>query len=217
MAPAPGSPQDYWAQMLASGQVKPSPALQAFYAATAAGWEVRGRSPAAARAIPAPRRSGRFSARGGRDIPASCPAAGSLKSTRPWRKPWLRSRTQARCPARRWPRGGQGAGADGGAEEGCGIQDGGQDGRQELRLMRSVRGIPADEITTLWPRLEPLISRALDRTQDYTLDDVHQSLREERRQIFATWPELDTICITSIEKRPRRKVLIICWKAKAVR
>ena len=79
--------------------------------------------------------------------------------------------------------------------------------------MRDVRGIPADEITKLWPRLEPLVSRALDRTRDYTLDDVHQSLREERRQIFATWPEVDTICITSIEKRPRRKVLIICWKA----
>jgi hypothetical protein len=79
--------------------------------------------------------------------------------------------------------------------------------------MRDVRGIPADEITTLWPRLEPLVTRALERTGDYTLDDIHQSLRDERRQIFATWPEIDTICITSIERRPKRKVLVIWWKA----
>jgi hypothetical protein len=79
--------------------------------------------------------------------------------------------------------------------------------------MRPVRGIPADEITTLWPRLEPLVERALSRSRDYTLDEVHQSLRAERRQIFATWPELDTICITSIERRPAAKVLIIWWKA----
>jgi hypothetical protein len=79
--------------------------------------------------------------------------------------------------------------------------------------MRPVRGIPADEITTLWPRLELLVERALARSPDYTLDDVHQSLRAERRQIFATWPELDTICITSIEKRPAAKVLVIWWKA----
>jgi hypothetical protein len=79
--------------------------------------------------------------------------------------------------------------------------------------MRLVRGIPADEITALWPRLEPLVGRALARSQDYTLDEVHQSLREERRQCFATWPEIDTICITSIEVRPARKVLVIWWKA----
>ena len=79
--------------------------------------------------------------------------------------------------------------------------------------MRPVRGIPADEITPLWPRLEPLIQRALDRSPDYTLNDVYDSLCDERRQLFATWPDIDTICITGIEIRPNRKVLVIWWKA----
>jgi hypothetical protein len=79
--------------------------------------------------------------------------------------------------------------------------------------MQEVRGIPADEVTPLWPRLEPLVRRALERSSDYTLDDIHQSLREERRQLFATWPALDTICITAIDQRPKAKVLTIWWKA----
>lgn len=79
--------------------------------------------------------------------------------------------------------------------------------------MRVVRGIPANEINALWPRLEPLVARALQYSPDYTLEEVHNSLRALRRQIFATWPELDTICITAIEMRPAAKVLVIWWKA----
>lgn len=79
--------------------------------------------------------------------------------------------------------------------------------------MRTVRGIPADEINALWPRIEPLVARALKYSPDYTLEEVNRSLRAQWRQLFATWPEMDTICITAIEKRPACKVLVIWWKA----
>lgn len=79
--------------------------------------------------------------------------------------------------------------------------------------MRTVRGIPADEINALWSQLEPLISRALKYSPDYTLDEIHQSLLSQHRQCFVTWPELDTICVTAIETRPAAKVLVIWWKA----
>lgn len=79
--------------------------------------------------------------------------------------------------------------------------------------MRTVRGIPADEITALWPRIESLVARAIKFSPDYTLEEVSVSLLRQKRQLFVTWPELDTICITAIEKRPAAKVLVIWWKA----
>ena len=79
--------------------------------------------------------------------------------------------------------------------------------------MRSVRGISTDEIMEIWPRIDDLVWRAIKRSPDYTLDDVYQSLVTQHRQLFATWPEIDTICITSIEIRPAAKVLVIWWKA----
>lgn len=79
--------------------------------------------------------------------------------------------------------------------------------------MRIVRGIPANEIPAVWSLIEPLILRALEYSPDYTLEDIRQSLCAEQRQCFATWPVIDTICITAIEKRPAAKVLVIWWKA----
>jgi hypothetical protein len=79
--------------------------------------------------------------------------------------------------------------------------------------MRDVRGIPAEEIPALWPRVRPIVKRALERSPDYSPRDVKASLCAEHRQLFVTWPEVDTICITSIEDRPKRRVLVIWWKA----
>lgn len=79
--------------------------------------------------------------------------------------------------------------------------------------MTIVKGIPADEITVVWPLVEHLVERALRRTGDHTLESVHQSLRAGQRQLFVTWPGIETICITAIDIRANSKVLLILWKA----
>lgn len=75
-----------------------------------------------------------------------------------------------------------------------------------------VKGIPAAEIDVVWPMIEPLVDRML-RCRDHSLLDVKHSLQDERRQLFVTWPKLETICVTSIEVRPNSKVLILFGKA----
>ncbi len=73
--------------------------------------------------------------------------------------------------------------------------------------MTPVRGIQANEICVIWPRIQELVKQGLgDAAQ--TPDDLMTSLECEQAQLFAT-PELDCIMMTEIDLLPREKVMNI--------
>jgi hypothetical protein len=69
-------------------------------------------------------------------------------------------------------------------------------------LTTVVRGIQPQDVREVWPRVEPLVVRAIERANgDFGIDDVLASLQAGSRQLFVTWPALDAIAITQSEKR----------------
>ena len=79
--------------------------------------------------------------------------------------------------------------------------------------MTIVKGIPADEVTVVWPMIEPLVQMILDRTHGHSLESVRASLQDGHWQLFVTWPALDTVCITYQIERPTEKVMALFGKA----
>jgi hypothetical protein len=74
--------------------------------------------------------------------------------------------------------------------------------------MKAIRGVQPGEMSELWPKVAPLVARALSYAAgDHTPETVRIDLEQRRRQLFITWPAADAILITAIEERPARKVL----------
>jgi hypothetical protein len=73
-----------------------------------------------------------------------------------------------------------------------------------------VRGVQVIDLPDIWPRVAPLVARALEHADgDQTALSVKESLEAGNRQLFVTWPEVDAMVVTAIESRPGQKVLHI--------
>lgn len=72
--------------------------------------------------------------------------------------------------------------------------------------MTPVRGVPANQISDVWPQIEDLVKKGLGPDCGQTPDDLMVSLECEQVQLFAT-PNLDCILMTEIDLLPGDKVL----------
>lgn len=75
--------------------------------------------------------------------------------------------------------------------------------------MTWLRGIEAHELDAFWPLAEPLIEKALVYAPDWTTSSILEDLKQGRKQLYLTRPSCDLALVTSIEIRPRAKVLAI--------
>lgn len=74
--------------------------------------------------------------------------------------------------------------------------------------MTPVQGVPANQVSTVWPLIEELVKKGLGPDCGQSPDDLLTSLECEQAQLFVT-PNLDCIMMTEIDLSPGDKVLNI--------
>jgi hypothetical protein len=63
-----------------------------------------------------------------------------------------------------------------------------------------IKGVQADELGRVWPRVKPLVDSALRYClRDHAAEDVLASLKESKRQLFVTWPDCRSMGITQLD------------------
>ena len=78
--------------------------------------------------------------------------------------------------------------------------------------MATVRGVQARDLATVWHRVEPILSRALEQHTDERPNDVMLDIMSERVQLWQI-NDFQAVCLTQIQVRPTIKVLWIYYVA----
>lgn len=82
--------------------------------------------------------------------------------------------------------------------------------------MTTLHGIPADDIDWIWPRVAPILERAINVSDGkYTLDQVHDYLNTRDMQLWVVEKtgRMLCVCVTQIINFPNKKVLLILFCA----
>lgn len=70
-------------------------------------------------------------------------------------------------------------------------------------------GVLAGDLDYVWPTVEPIIQRALDRSRgEYLAEDIHGFIKRREMQLWAAVcdGEIKAVCLTEIVSFPRLKV-----------
>lgn len=70
-------------------------------------------------------------------------------------------------------------------------------------------GIQKHEVDLVWPKVAPILQRAIDRSQkDYELQDIYGLVSTQAMQLWIWYVdgEIEACCVTQIQNYPRRRV-----------
>lgn len=70
-------------------------------------------------------------------------------------------------------------------------------------------GVPADKTNTIWEEVAPILKRAVDRTDRYTMDDIYRYIVSQDMQLWLIidHERLVAVFVTEIVCYPQMKVL----------
>ena len=76
--------------------------------------------------------------------------------------------------------------------------------------MTPVKGIQADELEIVWPRVAGLIAAALKHSKrGFCLAEIKAQIAAGKRQLWATWPDCEAAGITQVDAYPASRVMTI--------